>query len=250
MISKDPSETAGGEVYARFGSYNQKEAGFDVTGPVGADSNLTYRLEGIIRDSETMNDFGKNDRFAISPTVRWSPDEDTSLTVYGAYMKDDAGQVPSLIPALGSIYSNSLGLTIPRSFSDGDPSLAIYDKETAYIGYRLEHAINDDLVLRQNFRYSYLDVNYQNLFGNGLSANQRTLSRLVYNAQPTLNAVALDTNLEYKFDSGPISHTLRRYRRAVAKPCEQDRITQWPHTRPVQSGLRHWRTAGSTDDTS
>ncbi|MBM7327578.1 TonB-dependent receptor plug domain-containing protein, partial [Agrobacterium sp. S2] len=111
MVSKDPSETAGGEVYARFGSYNQKEAGFDVTGPVGADSNLTYRLEGIIRDSETMNDFGKNDRFAISPTVRWSPDEDTSLTVYGAYMKDDAGQVPSLIPALGSIYPNSLGLT-------------------------------------------------------------------------------------------------------------------------------------------
>ncbi|MDP9759677.1 MULTISPECIES: TonB-dependent siderophore receptor [Agrobacterium] len=208
MISKDPSETAGGEVYTRFGSYKQKEAGFDVTGPLGADSDLTYRLEGIIRDSETMNDFGKNDRFAISPTVRWSPDEDTSLTIYGAYMKDDAGQVPSLIPAVGSIYPNRLGLTIPRSFSDGDPSLAIYDKETAYIGYRLEHAFNDDLVLRQNFRYSYLDVNYQNLFGNGLSANQRTLSRLVYNAQPTLNAVALDTNLEYRFDSGPISHTL------------------------------------------
>ncbi len=123
-------------------------------------------------------------------------------------MKDDAGQVPSLIPAVGSIFPNRLGLTIPRSFSDGDPSLAIYDKESAYIGYRFEHAFNDDLVLRQNFRYSYLDVNYQNLFGNGLSANQRTLSRLVYNAQPTLNAVALDTHLEYKVDTGPISHTL------------------------------------------
>nr|WP_320203921.1 TonB-dependent siderophore receptor [Agrobacterium rosae]MDX8305886.1 TonB-dependent siderophore receptor [Agrobacterium rosae] len=208
MISKDPSETIGGEVYTRFGSYKQKEAGFDITGPVGAHSGLTYRLEGVIRDSETMNHFGKNDRVAISPTVTWSPDGDTSLTVYGAYMKDDAGQVPSLIPAAGSIYSNSLGLTIPRSFSDGDPSLAIYDKETAYVGYRFEHAFNDDLTLRQNFRYSYLDVNYQNLFGNGLAADQRTLSRLVYNAQPTLDALALDTNLESKFDIGPISHTL------------------------------------------
>lgn len=208
MISKDPSETAGGEVYTRFGSYNQKEVGFDVTGPIGTGTGLTYRVEGVARDSDTMNDFGKNDRIAISPTVKWSPDDDTSLTVYGAYMKDDAGQVPSLIPAAGSVYSNRLGLTIPRNFSDGDPSLAIYDKETAYLGYRFEHAFSDDLVLRQNFRYSYLDVNYQNLYGNGLAADQRTLSRLVYNAQPTLNAVALDTNLEYKFDTGPISHTL------------------------------------------
>lgn len=208
MISKDPKDVAGGELYTRFGSYNQKEIGFDATGPIGTDSGLSYRLEGVLRDSDAMNDFGKNDRVAISPTVKWSPDEDTSLTVYGAYMKDDAGQVPSLIPAAGSVYANRLGLTIPRNFSDGDPSLAIYDKETAYVGYRFEHAFSDDLVLRQNFRYSYLDVNYQNLFGNGLAANQRTLSRLVYNAQPTLNAAALDTNLEYKFDTGPVSHTL------------------------------------------
>lgn len=207
MISKDPSETAATEVYGRFGSYKQKEVGFDTTGPLGSGTDLTYRVEGVLRDSDTMNDFGKNDRIAISPTVKWSPDEDTSITVYGAYMKDDAGQVPSLIPALGSVYPNSLGLTIPRNFSDGDPSLAIYDKETAYIGYRLEHAFSDDLTLRQNFRYSYLDVNYQNLFGNSLTG-QRTLNRTVYNAQPTLNAVALDTNLEYKFDTGPVSHTL------------------------------------------
>ncbi|MCM2456631.1 TonB-dependent siderophore receptor [Rhizobium sp. CG4] len=208
MISKDPSDQAGGQAYVRFGSFKQKEVGFDTTGPLGSGSDLTYRVEGVLRDSDTMNDFGKNDRVAISPTVKWSPDEDTSITVYGAYMKDDAGQVPSLIPALGSVYPNSLGLTIPRNFSDGDPSLAIYDKETAYIGYRLEHAFNDDLTLRQNFRYSYLDVNYQNLYATGFAASPTTLARTVYNAQPTLNAVALDTNLEYRFDTGPVSHTL------------------------------------------
>jgi iron complex outermembrane receptor protein len=208
MVSKDPLETAATEVYGRFGSFKQKEVGFDTTGPIGSGTDLTYRVEGVLRDSDTMNDFGKNDRVAISPTVKWSPDEDTSITVYGAYMKDDAGQVPSLIPALGSVYPNSLGLTIPRNFSDGDPSLAIYDKETAYIGYRLEHAFNDDLTLRQNFRYSYLDVNYQNLYATGFAASPTTLARTVYNAQPTLNAVALDTNLEYRFDTGPVSHTL------------------------------------------
>lgn len=208
MIGKDPSQTPASEIYARLGSFSQKEVGFDTTGPIGEGTGLSYRVEGIYRDSDTSIDFGKNDRVAISPTVTWSPDEDTSLTVYGAYMKDKAGQTGAIIPAVGSVLPNSLGLTIPRDFSDGDPSLAIYDKETAYIGYRLEHALNDSLTLRQNFRYSYLDVNYQNLFTSGLNANQRTLTRTVYNAQPTLDAVALDTSLEYRFDTGPVQHTL------------------------------------------
>ena len=209
MVGKDPSDTPATEVYGRLGSFNLKEVGFDTTGPLGEDTGVSYRLAGIYRDSDTQVDFGKNDRFAISPTVRWSPDEDTSLTVYGAYMKDDAGQTGAIIPAIGSVLPNSLGLTIPRSFSDGDPSLAIYDKETAYIGYRFEHALNDDLTLRQNFRYSYLDTNYQNLFTSGWSGNsRRTITRTVYNAQPTLNSLALDTSLEYRFDTGPVQHTL------------------------------------------
>ncbi len=208
MISKDPSDEAKGEAYTRFGSFQQKEVGFDTTGPIGQDSGVSYRLEGIYRDSNAQNDFGKNDRVAISPTVRWAPDDGTSLTVYGAYMKDDGGQVPAIIPARGSVLPNSLGLSIPTDFSDGDPSLAIYDKNSAYFGYRLEHELADDLILRQNFRYSYLDLNYQNLFTSGLLADQRTITRTAYNAQPTLDALALDTNLEYKFDTGAIQHTL------------------------------------------
>ena len=209
MVSKDPSETPATEVYGRLGSYNLREIGFDTTGPLGEGTGMSYRIEGIYRDSDTSVDFGKNDRFALSPTIRWSPDEDTSLTVYGAYMKDDAGQTGAILPAVGTVLPNTLGLTIARNFSDGDPSLAIYDKETAYIGYRFEHALNEDLTLRQNFRYSYLDTNYQNLFtSNWSGTSRRTITRTVYNAQPTLNAFALDTSLESRFDTGPVQHTV------------------------------------------
>lgn len=208
MISKDPSDEASGEVYARYGSFSQKETGFDLTGPLGKDGDLAYRLTGLYRDSETGIKLGKNDRLAISPTITWTPDEDTSLTVYGAYMNDDAGQAGAIIPARGSVLPNSLGLTIPRDFTDGDPRYDTYEKETAYIGYRLEHALSEDLTLRQNFRYSRLDANYQNLFTSGLRPDDRTITRTVYNAQPVLDAYALDTNLEYKFDTGPMQHTM------------------------------------------
>lgn len=208
MISKDPSDEASGEVYARYGSFSQKETGFDLTGPLGKDGDLAYRLMGIYRDSETGIKLGKNDRFAISPTISWTPDEDTSLTVYGAYMKDDAGQAGAIIPARGSVLPNSLGMAIPRNFTDGDPRYDTYEKETAYVGYRLEQALSDDLTLRQNFRYSRLDANYQNLFTSGLLPDERTITRTVYNAQPVLDAYALDTNLEYKFDTGPMQHTM------------------------------------------
>lgn len=208
MISKDPEPTAGGELYTRFGSFSQKETGFDLTGPLGSDTDLSYRLTGVYRDSDTAIDFGKNDRVAINPTIAWQPDDATSLTVYGAYMKDNLGQAGAIVPARGSVLDNKLGLEIPRDFSDGDPRYDTYKKEMSYIGYRFEHEINDNLTFRQNLRYSHLDTVYQNFFTNGLLADDRTITRLNYNAQPVLDAIAVDNNLEYRFNTGAVQHTM------------------------------------------
>ncbi|WP_185984483.1 TonB-dependent siderophore receptor [Aureimonas mangrovi] len=208
MISKDPQATAGGEVYTRFGTNSQKEVGFDVTGPLNEDKTLTYRLMGVWRDADTDIYLGKNDRFAISPSISYKPDADTSFTLYGAFMRDDLGQVGAIVPALGSVYPNSLGLTIPRDFSDGDPHNATYEKDTGYVGYRFEHRFENEITVRQNFRYSHLDVAYDNLFTRGILPDERTITRMNYRAHPTLDALALDTNAEYRFHTGAVAHTL------------------------------------------
>ncbi len=67
MVSKQPQAEAAHEVYLRGGSFARKELGFDTTGSINNDPRLTYRLNGMFRDSDTSYDFGKNNRFAINP---------------------------------------------------------------------------------------------------------------------------------------------------------------------------------------
>lgn len=211
MVSKQPQADAAHEVYLRGGSFGRKEVGFDTTGSINNDPRLTYRLNGMFRHSDTSYDYGKNNRFAINPSVAWRPDAETSLIVSGGYLKDDMGQAGVIIPAYGSVLPSPSGQSIARDFSDGDPRNAVYKKEIGYVGYAFEHRFNDTFTLRQNFRYSHMKTDYQNLFTGVLPSsgwNGHTIPRTNYLAQPELDAIAFDTQLESRFDTGPLSHTL------------------------------------------
>lgn len=211
MVSKQPQAEASHEIYLRGGSFERKEFGADITGPINNDPRFTYRLNGIFRDSNTSYDLGKNDRIAINPSFAWQPDADTSLVVSGGYLKDDMGQAGVIIPAYGSVLPNPTGQTISREFSDGDPRNAIYKKEIGYAGYDFEHRFNDTFTLRQNFRYSHMKTDYRNLFTGVIPTkgwDGHTIPRTNYLAQPELDAIAFDTQLESRFDTGPVAHTL------------------------------------------
>lgn len=211
MVSKQPRADAAHEVYLRGGSFGRKELGFDTTGSINNDPRLTYRLNGMFRDSDTSYDFGKNNRFAINPSLAWRPDAETSLIVSGGYLKDDMGQAGVIIPAYGSVLPSPSGQSIARDFSDGDPGNAVYKKEIGYVGYAFEHRFNDTFTLRQNFRYAHMKTDYRNLFTGVLPSsgwNGHTIPRTNYLAQPELDAIAFDTQLESRFDTGPLSHTL------------------------------------------
>ncbi len=211
MVSKQPQAEASHEIYLRGGSFERKEFGADITGPINNDPRFTYRLNGIFRDSNTSYDLGKNDRIAINPSFAWRPDADTSLVVSGGYLKDDMGQAGVIIPAYGSVLPNPTGQTISREFSDGDPRNAIYKKEIGYAGSDFEHRFNDTFTLRQNFRYSHMKTDYRNLFTGVIPTkgwDGHTIPRTNYLAQPELDAIAFDTQLESRFDTGPVAHTL------------------------------------------
>ncbi|WP_436040131.1 TonB-dependent siderophore receptor [Brucella pseudogrignonensis] len=211
MVSKQSQAEAAHEVYLRAGSFGRKELGFDTTGSINNDPRLTYRLNGMFRDSDTSYDFGKNNRFAINPSIAWRPDAETSLIVSGGYLKDDMGQAGVIIPAYGSVLPSPSGQSIARDFSDGDPRNAVYKKEIGYVGYAFEHRFNDTFTLRQNFRYSHMKTDYRNLFTGVLPSsgwNGYTIPRTNYLAQPELDAIAFDTQLESRFETGPLSHTL------------------------------------------
>lgn len=121
------------------------------------------------------------------------------------------GQAGVIVPAYGSVLPSPTGQTISRNFSDGDPRNARYEKKIGYVGYALEHSFNDIFTLRQNFRYSQMKTDYRNLFTGVLPTsgwNGYTIPRTNYLAQPRLDAFAFNTQLQSRFDTGLMPHTL------------------------------------------
>ncbi|AGT08266.1 TonB-dependent siderophore receptor [Paracoccus aminophilus] len=206
MNSKTPQETAAGEAYLRAGSFGLRETGIDVTGPLAEGSNLSYRFVGVLRKSDNSFRFGKNDRVALAPSLTWRPSDATTLTVDVSYLKDKLGQPNVIVPATGSIWANAHGQFIPVDFSDGDGRLAVYDKEIASIGYRLEHRLSETVVVSNSLRYTYMDTDYRSLFTTGLSADEQSITRMSYLAQPRLNALVADLHVQADLATGPVSH--------------------------------------------
>lgn len=208
MVSKEPRPERSGEAYVRLGSHDRKETGVDITGPLNGDGTLSYRLNGLWRESETSVRLGRNDRVSLNPSIAYRPDAKTRLVVSAGYLRDDLGQAGAIVPAKGSVLSNRLALTIPTDFSDGDAGDATYRKTISHVGYRFEHAFNDTFTVRHALRYSRLKADYRNLFTAGLLADERTITRTNYLAQPDLDAVAADTQLESRFTTGAATHQL------------------------------------------
>lgn len=186
-ISKLPLEETHREVELQYGTIGRTQAAFDFGGPI--DDTMFYRMVGLARDAETNYDIA-DDRYLLQPSFTWKPDDSTSLTIYGLAQKGETDASPQSVEIDGNLYR------------DSDPA---YDEQKVrqyQIGYQFEHEFDNGLTFRQNARASDLDL------------NSRYLSRTATPMWPTTaitddeRAYQIDNQLEAKFDTGAVSHTL------------------------------------------
>jgi iron complex outermembrane receptor protein len=198
ITSKRPVFVPFGEVQFQGGSYDRYQGNFDVGSPVeGTDGTMAYRLTGAFRGAETFLPSGRDDRFTIAPAITWKPSADTTFTLLTEYQRSKA-------PGTSAFY-NAPGFVVTRLYQ-GDANFNALDQESYRIGYAFEHRFTPDLIFRQNFRYQNIDARlaYTQIDNvSGLSA-QRS-NGLIHDR---LGSVALDNQLESRFVTGPVSHTL------------------------------------------
>lgn len=207
-VSKKPLFTPFGEVAIAGGSFDRVQGSFDFGGPVEqSGGQWAYRMTGVVRQSGNQVDFVNDDRVFLAPSLTWQPDADTTLTILTNYQNDKAGWGLQFMPALGTVFPNA-GRFIPRNRFLGVPGQDRYDTEQASIGYQFEHRFSDDLIVRQNLRYSHL-INDQILAYGGGYADPATgeLSRFAGSGRSVLGTFAVDTHAQVGFETGPLSHT-------------------------------------------
>lgn len=218
MVSKRPTETLLHEVEVQLGSDDLRQGAFDFGGPLNDAGTVLYRLTGLARNSDTMVDYIKDDRYYLAPALTWKPSEATSLTVLSRFQKNATASGGGFLPASGTLLPNPNG-KIPRNRFTGEPGQNDYDKTLASIGYELRHDFANGVTFNQNLRFGKADVdnNGANVGAFGLLDDGRTLLRYLFPNENHTRTFGVDNNLQYAFDTGAVQHTVLGgidYRRA------------------------------------
>ncbi|WP_144146041.1 TonB-dependent siderophore receptor [Paraburkholderia sp. BCC1884] len=205
--SKLPTRTPLHEVGVEFGNYGHKQATFDFSGPLDADNHYLYRLTAIARSEDGQVNTTRNERIAIAPSFTWRPDDTTSLTLFALFQRDPRSTSYGSVPPQGVTLPSPYG-RLPSDFYDGDAGFERFSRNQESVGYKFEHKLDPNWTVRSNGRYYHIGEDYQSVYGSGLEADNRTLDRYSIASTDQMNTVALDNQLEGKFSTGPVRHTL------------------------------------------
>lgn len=192
------------------------QAAADVSGPIT--STLSGRIVGLSRYGDTQVEDVSIGRRYISPSLTWKPDDATTWTILGQYQQDKGGSTFQFLPALGALYPSN-GKYIANDDNLGEPDWNTFDRNQYLIGSFFEHKFNDAITIRNNSRYTHLDTLYRVvvLSGNTLTTCPssiagcipgQTISRRAVQGKGESDGLATDTQLEAKFTTGPLEHTL------------------------------------------
>ncbi|OAE97354.1 ligand-gated channel [Bradyrhizobium centrolobii] len=210
VISKMPPAEPIRYIETGVNNFGNAYVGFDVGGPVATqpqDGKLFYRVVGQVQNGPTQVNFTPDNNYFIAPSVTWKPDADTTFTVLASASKQDTRGI-NFLPYQGTVTNAPFG-KIPTSFFVGDPNVDKFTREQEMLGYLFERNLTDDLTFRQNARFAHVDVTYRGYVGNGWSdINTANLARYNWYAKDTANQANLDNQLEYRFDTGPVKHTM------------------------------------------
>ena len=208
-ISKRPTLVPFHQVTVGVDNYGNAYGAFDLSGPVSQGSPWSYRLTGLGRGGGTQVDHVDFDRGFIAPALSYRPDGATTLTMLGQYTHDSTRNA-NFLPYEGTVRPAPFGRISTSAFTS-DPSIDRFTRDQAFAGYEFEHTFANNITVRQNFRYSYVDVREQTAYGNGYvtppTATSAELSRLYFLTNPLAHEVAVDNQAQASFDTFGANHT-------------------------------------------
>ncbi|BCQ58440.1 hypothetical protein PBOI14_01900 [Pseudomonas sp. Boi14] len=215
MVSKRPTETPVHQLKVEAGSYDHKSIALDLGGPLDEQGQFLYRLTGLASDSQDAIDYVQRQRQFIAPSLTWRPDDDTQLTVFAQFQKDNDVPEAQGLPSVGTVFANPNG-KIDRDLFLGEPGVNAYDRDQFVVGYEFSHRLNDVWTLKQNARYADVDDRYRApLHGYKFVTNpktglddQRYMTRYGVDWKQHNKVFGVDNIAQAEFDTGPFNHTV------------------------------------------
>jgi iron complex outermembrane recepter protein len=198
-VSKRPTRDTLREVEVQAGNNDLLQGLFDFGGALTDDGTLLYRATGLVRQANTGTIGVNDDSQYFAPALTWMPSDKTTVTFLSHWQHYETSGSPQQYQYPSGELSRFWGGDI-----DFDGL-----KQTQYaLGYEAEHRFNDTFRLRQNLRYAHVDTDNQYLEASSLDSDGVTIQRDAYGVYETMRTFAVDTALESRFSTGPLTHQL------------------------------------------
>ena len=206
MVSKKPTDVPLHEVQLTFGSDNQLGLAFDFSDNVAGSKDLSYRIVGTGFGRDLQEDFTEQRAYAIAPSLTWTPDDNTEITLHGGYQNEPDIGFRNFLDAVGTLSPIPGFGYVPRSFFVSDPNFEKAEREQYWAGYEFSHAFSDALTVRQNLRYHHVDHEHHTLtYG---SRTGTMISRTASGGTESWNTFTVDNQVQAKVQTGIAKHTV------------------------------------------
>ncbi len=209
-VSKLPPTEPIRFIEAGVNNFGNAYTQFDIGGPVATQpetGKLLYRLVGQVQGGGTQTDVINDNNYFIAPSLTWLPDADTRFTIFGMASYNNT-RAQNFLPYVGTVTDAPFG-RIPTNLFAGDTAVDQFRRQQQTVGYQFEKNLSDNATFRQNARVGHIDVTYTGLYGIGYATTPAAadLARGNFIALNDATQLNLDSQFEYRFATGPFSHT-------------------------------------------
>ncbi|BAU12326.1 TonB-dependent siderophore receptor protein [Leptolyngbya sp. NIES-3755] len=204
LVTKQPLSDPFYQLQFQTGNRGLISPSIDLSGPLTDDKRVLYRLNALYRREDSFRDFENNlDRIFVAPTLTWKLNDQTDLTLNVEYTKD---REPLNFGTIA--FGEGIANIPPERIVNTNPDNTI-EQDFLNVGYTLEHRFNPNWRLRNQLRYNASNYEISVLpIPFSLDESTGILDRAFAAQSGKTDAFFLYTNVQGKFNTGSIKHTL------------------------------------------
>lgn len=202
---RGPTVESRHELRLEAGTHDRFQLGYASSGSLNDDGSWLYSFAGLGRDANTRYDGVEEKRVAAAPSLRWEPDENTSLTIKAFYIKDPDG----------GIFNSTLARSVaPKRYrgalddwlNTGDPDKEYFHRKQYGISYQLSHQFSDNVLFYSSARFVRVTSDFLGMQLTSVVDDDGMLPRAAVRSDESVDGFETDNRLQLDLTTGALKH--------------------------------------------
>ena len=186
LVTKRPQKTPALAFNTEVGNRGKLGVGVDYNGVANSDGSVYYRFVAQARTEEGNQRGTDMDSYYFAPSVTMEFSKRTALTLLASLQRESGTPTNGFMPAYGSIIDTPYG-RIDRRTNLGEPGFDHLKRTNVTAGWLLRHELSNDWTFAQNYKYSRLNLDQQNVFAYASDNDRQAVRGYTYTKGNTSN---------------------------------------------------------------